>query len=267
MPSTPQQKLIFDIETIGEDFNSLDKVTQEALTHWILREAEDKDEYARLLDELKSGLGFSPLTGQVVTIGVLDYEKDKGGIYYQSPGSKSERFEEEGFTYEAMTEEGLLRKFWDIASRYQVFITFNGRSFDVPFLMVRSAVHKIPPTKNLMVSRYLYQQHADAIHIDLFDQLTFQGAVRRKGSLHLWSRAFGIKSPKAEGISGDDVTSMFKKKKYLEIARYNAGDLKATKELFDIWSTYFNIWNSKLQAPNYKQIPISKLQIPNGDIL
>jgi len=241
MPSTPQQKLIFDIETVGESFDDLDKITQESLTNWIQREAEDKDEYARLLDDLKHGLGFSPLTGEVVAVGVLDFEKDKGGVYFQSPGSKIERFEEEGITFETLSEEAILRKFWELASRYQIFITFNGRAFDVPFLMVRSAVHKIPPTKNMMAGRYLYQQHADAIHIDLLDQLSFQGAVRRKGSLHLWCRAFGIKSPKSEGITGDDVNMLFKKKKYLEIAKYNVGDLRATKQLFEVWNTYFNI--------------------------
>jgi len=241
MPSTPQAKLVFDIETIGEDFAALDKTTQESLTHWIEREASDKNEYSRLLDELKNGLGFSPLTGEVVAVGVLDFEKDKGGVYYQSPSVKRERFEEDGMTFETMDEPAILRKFWELASRYNVFITFNGRGFDVPFLMARSAIHKIPPTKNLMVSRYLYQQHADAIHIDLQDQLTFQGAVRRKGSLHLWCRAFGIKSPKSEGITGDDVGLLFKKKKYLEIAKYNVGDLRATKQLFEVWNTYFNI--------------------------
>ena len=240
MPSN-QARLVFDIETIGENFDELDKVTKEALTQWIDREAEDKDEHARLLDDLKNGLGFSPLTGEIVAVGVLDLEKDKGGVYFQSPHAKFERMEEEGITFEAMSEEAILRKFWELASRYQVFVTFNGRAFDVPFLMVRSAIHKVRPTKNLMAGRYLYQQHADAIHVDLLDQLSFQGAVRRKGSLHLWCRAFGIKSPKSEGITGDDVKELFKKKKYLEIAKYNVGDLKATKQLFEVWDTYFNI--------------------------
>lgn len=240
MPST-QPKLVFDIETIGEEFDSLDKATQENLTHWIEREAEDKDEYNRLLDELKNGLGFSPLTGQIVAIGVLDIDKEKGGVYFQSPGLKTEKFEENGIAFESLDEAGIIRKFWEISRQYQVFVTFNGRGFDVPFLMTRSAVHKLLPSKNLMAGRYLNQQHADAIHIDLQDQLSFLGAVRRKGSLHLWCRAFGIKSPKAEGITGDDVSLLFKKKKYLEIARYNVGDLRATKELFQIWNDYFNI--------------------------
>jgi len=56
--------------------------------------------------------------------------------------------------------------------------------------------------------------------------------------LHLWTRAFGIPSPKAGGVTGDDVTPLFKKKKYLEIARYNVGDLIATKALYEKWQTY-----------------------------
>lgn len=235
------KKLVFDIETIGEDFDALDTTTQESLTGWIEKEAADRDEYQRLLDDLKNGLGFSPLTGQIVAVGVLDVQANKGAVYYQSPTVKTERFEEDGTTYEVMTEEQILKKFWEIAMQYQVFITFNGRAFDVPFLMARSAIHKIRPSKNLMFSRYLYQQHAEAIHVDLLDQLSFQGAVRRKGSLHLWTRALGITSPKAGGVTGDDVGKLFRRKKYLDIARYNAGDLRATKELYEYWENYFNI--------------------------
>lgn len=236
------RKLVFDIETIGENFDALDKVTQDALTRWLEREAYDKEEYARLLQDVKDGLGFSPLTGEIVAVGVLEIGEERGGVYYQVPNVPSARTEEDGIVFESMRNEAdILKKFWEIAKLYQVFVTFNGRSFDVPFLMVRSAVHGIRPTKNMMAGRYLYQQHADAIHIDLLDQLSFQGAVRRKGSLHLWSRAFGIKSPKSDGITGDDVGMLFKKKKYLEIAKYNVGDLRATKELYERWENYINV--------------------------
>ena len=133
----------------------------------------------------------------------------------------------------------MLEKFWELAKNYQEFVSFNGRSFDVPFLMIRSAIHKVKPTKDLNSNRYLSSQKFDAKHIDLFDQLTFYGAMRRKGSLHLWARAFGIKSPKAQGITGHDVSKLFKAKKYLEIAKYNSGDLSATKKLFEYWENYF----------------------------
>jgi len=156
-------------------------------------------------------------------------------------GEKIKEFEEDGIRFKQMTEKEMLENFWKGAREYQEFISFNGRGFDVPFLLVRSAVHKVKPTKDLMSNRYLTSQRFDAKHIDLFDQLNFYGAVRRRGNLHLWSRVFGIKSPKAEGISGNDVTKLFKEKKFLEIARYNIRDLKATKELYEVWNEYITL--------------------------
>ena len=236
-----QKRLVFDIETIGEDFDQLDETSKATLTRWIEREAEDEEDYARRLKDIKEQLGFSPLTGEIVAIGVLDIDKEKGGVYFQAPGQKIERFEEGGIAFEPMTEADILKKFWEVAKTYNLFGSFNGRGFDVPFMMVRSAVHGIKPSKNLMAGRYLSQQRSDAVHIDLMDQLSFLGAVRRKETLHMWSRAFGIKSPKGEGVTGDDVAPMFKAKKYLEIARYNIRDLRATRELFKKWEEFFNI--------------------------
>ena len=71
------KKLVFDIETIGESFDALDKTTQDSLTRWIEKDAGDKEEYGLLLDDLKQGLGFSPLTGEIVAVGVLDAEAGK----------------------------------------------------------------------------------------------------------------------------------------------------------------------------------------------
>lgn len=231
-------KLIFDIETVGESFDSLDKTTQEVLTHWIWKESKDENDYKILLEELKNGLGFSPLTGEIVAIGVLDTDKNKGAVYFQAPGEKIKEFEEDGIKFKPMTEKDMLENFWNGAEKYNEFITFNGRAFDAPFLMVRSAIHKIKPSKDLMSNRYLNSQKFEAKHIDLLDQLTFYGAVRKRGNLHLWSRAFGIKSPKDSGITGDDMGRLFKEKKFTDIARYNVGDLQATKELYEYWNKY-----------------------------
>lgn len=242
------KRLIFDIETIGDDFDSLDETTKESLTKWIKKESSGEEDYKIALEELKSGLGFSPLTGEIVAIGVLDCAKDQGAVYFQAPGNPlaggpptgEEEFQEENFKFKQTTEKEMLEQFWNIAKQYQEFITFNGRAFDGPFMMIRSAYHNIRPSKNLSESRYLYQQKT-CVHIDLIDQLTFQGNMRKKGSLHLWSKLFGIKSPKSDGITGDDVGRLFKEKKFLDIARYNAGDLRATKELYEKWSKYLNI--------------------------
>jgi len=234
-------KLIFDIETIGENFDELDSATQEVLTKWIKKDSESEEEYIKALEELKSGLGFSPLTGQIVAIGVLDYDKNQGVVYFQAPGENFKEFQEENITFKPCTEKEMLENFWKGSEKYNEFITFNGRGFDAPFLAVRSAVHKIKSSKDLMSNRYLSSQRFGATHIDLFDQLTFYGATRRKGGLHLWCRAFGITSPKAQGVTGDDVAQLFKEKKYKEIAKYNVGDLMATKELYDYWKNYIKI--------------------------
>ena len=231
------KKLVFDIETIGEDFDSLDHATQDNLTRWIRRDSEGEEEYKRALEDLKQGLGFSPLTGEIVAIGMLDGDRNEGAVYYQAPGQKNPDTTEDGITFKQMTEEAMIRKFWEAAKQYQVFVTFNGRGFDVPFLMTRSAIHGIRPSKDLMRGRYLYQHNPDALHIDLQEQLTFYGAARKKGSLHLWCRAFGIESPKSGGVTGDDVAPLFKKKKYLDIAKYNVGDIRATRALYDKWQS------------------------------
>lgn len=231
-------KLVFDIETIGEDFDTLDEITQESLTRWIKKESDTKDEYQKALADLKNGLGFSPLTGQIVAIGVYDVEKNKGAVYFQAPDGSIENSEEENIKFRVLDEKEMLEQFWNLVEKYDDFISFNGRSFDVPFLFIRSAIHNIKPSKNLLANRYISNQPKNARHIDLLDQFTFYGAVRRKGNLHLWSRAFGIKSPKQEGITGEDVGKLFKEKRFFDIAKYNVGDLYATKELYLHWEKF-----------------------------
>jgi uncharacterized protein YprB with RNaseH-like and TPR domain len=234
--------LIFDIETIGEDFDSLDEVTKDNLTRWIKREAaQDDNKYNVMLIDLKEGLGFSPLTGQIITIGVFDTVLNRGVIYYQAPDKDSEEIQVDNFTFKTHSEKEMLESFWQGAKNYQEFVTFNGRSFDVPFIITRSAKYQIKPTVNLMSNRYLNSRGFGVKHIDLLDQLSFYGAVKRRGSLHLYCRAFGIKSPKAGGITGDDVKRLFKERKYKEIAEYNSGDLVATGELYKIWQEYYNV--------------------------
>ncbi len=231
--------LIFDIETIGENFDNLDETTQHSLTRWVERAAKNNEEKEVMLKDVKNGLGFSPLTGEIVALGVFDHEKNQGAVYYQSPGQNQEETEEGGCKLKAMTEKEILEKFWELAKKYDNFVTFNGRSFDVPFMIIRSLVHKIKPSKDLMSNRYLFSQKYGAKHIDLLDQLSFYGASQRKGNLHLFCRALGIASPKGE-VSGDDVGRLFLEKKYLEIAKYNVGDIKATSELYEYWQKYLN---------------------------
>jgi len=225
------QTLVFDIETIGVDFEKLDKFSQEYIAQWTENDEE--------LEEAKDRLGFSPLTGEIVAIGVLNPETEKGAVYLRASETNNLPKEvEEGIGLEIGAEKEILQKFWETVKYYDNFVSFNGRAFDVPYLMIRSAILGIRPSKNLMSNRYLESQKYGAAHVDLLDQLTFYGAVRKKHTLHFWTKAFGVPSPKESGVTGDDVGELFKNKKYLEIAKYNLGDLRATKELYKKWLTY-----------------------------
>ncbi len=221
-------RIIFDIETVGKDFDSLDKRTQEYLLRWAETEEDIKD--------VRESLSFYPLTGEIITIGMLNPDTDKGAVYFQSPEATIAPFEENGIRFESTSgagaEKEILEKFWNTVKSYKQIITFNGRSFDCPFILIRSAVHRIKPSKDLMPNRY-----GDS-HIDLLEQLTFYGASRRRFSLDMWCKTFGIKSPKEEGITGYDIKDLFRNKRYVDIARYCFGDIKATKELLFNWEKY-----------------------------
>lgn len=217
-------RLIFDIETVGKDFDSLDKATQEYLLRWTETEED--------VQGVKDGLSFYPLTGEVIAIGMLNPDSMKGAVYFQAPGDSLLPFEEDGISFRACTEKEILTHFWDAIKSYDRFITFNGRAFDCPFIMVRSAIHRIKPTRDLMPNRY------NGSHLDLLDQLTFYGASRRKFSLDMWCKTFGIKSPKSEGITGYEVKDLFASGRYVDIAKYCFGDIVATKELLAYWENY-----------------------------
>lgn len=236
--------LIIDIETIGEDWHTLDACTKDALTSWIDRKTSNLDEQEYLHTQVQSTLGLSPLTGRIVSIGIYDVARAQGAIYYQGTGTEVDEAVGD-YIYKQRSENEMLQDFWDGAKNYDTFVTFNGRRFDVPFLMHRSAILGIRPSADLMSGRYLSQQ-TGVRHIDLQDQLTFYGAMQRRGSLHLFCRAYGIESPKSSEVRKKDVAELFAHKQFRDIAVYNQRDVTATAALYEKWQTYFSKYDSTI---------------------
>lgn len=217
-------KVVIDIETIGFDFDAYDEKSQE----YLLKYAQNEQEK----EEIKNKLALYPLTGEIVTIGMLNPETKKGYVLFQDASKGTEKFDENGIVYEAGNEKEILEKFWDSVKTYNQVITFNGRGFDMPFLMMRSAIKKVRASRNFMGYRFDSKEHCD-----LLEQLTFYGATR-KFNLDFYAKSFGIKSSKDEGIDGSMVGDLYKQEKYLEIAKYCARDLTTTAELFEYWDKY-----------------------------
>lgn len=222
--------LVFDIETVGEPWEAFDEVTKKALTKYVSSASVQDSE--RETERIKSQLGFSPLTGFIVAIGMYDVERRLGAVYYVGDGDEAQWVDGD-FTYKERSEKVMLEEFWEGARSYDTFVTFNGRAFDIPFMVHRSLAQEVRPSVSLIQSRYLTRQTLP-YHVDLQDELTFYGVMQRRPSLHLLCRAYGIESPKGE-VDGYEVARLFQDKKFSDIATYNARDVIATAELYDKW--------------------------------
>lgn len=225
------KELIFDIETVGYPIESFDEFQQEYLLRFAnLEESEEKRQ--QKAEEAIRYLNLSALTAQVVAIGLYDITISKGLVLFQSKEKEHYKSENQEFTFHSGDEKYIIKKFWEIASKFDRFITFNGRSFDAPFLLLRSAILRIKPTKNLIAGRF-----DSKTHCDLLEQFTFYG-LTRKYNLDFYCKVFGIESSKRGDVTGYNINEIFSQKRYREITEYCSKDLIATKELYLIYKNY-----------------------------
>ncbi len=229
-----RKKMVFDIECVGVDFDTLDAVAQ----HNLLRYAKTDDEQ----QAEKERLALYPVTGLIVGIGMLNPDTNKGKMLYLVDGDydKGQHYNGETLYVPCASEKELLTKFWEDVAQYDQIISFNGRGFDAPYIIIRSMVHDLAMRKDLMPNRYGDYRTGFNAHLDLADQLSFYGAMRRF-SLHLFTTAMGITSPKQEGddgatIDGLAVQRLFAQKQFDVIADYCMRDVVATAELYRRWT-------------------------------
>ena len=241
------QYLVFDIETVPCQWESFSESQQE----YLLRRANNEDE----IEQKKRELALSPLTAKIVCIGMQLVETERVDQDEQYKNIKTIAYSldenlEDGVTTEVTLADGnmcylssektMLEKFWKIFGKYPRvhLVSFNGRTFDAPFLMLRSAKLEIKPTRNLMSgTKFNYP-----LHTDLIDELCFympsQSGATRRYNFDFFTRAFGITSPKEAGVDGSKVAEYFAENKIDEISEYCLRDVKATWELFLYWQKY-----------------------------
>lgn len=228
------RRIIFDIETCAYPVESLSESQQEYLLRYSEKETEE-DKKSQKRDDAIRYLSLYPLTAKVIAIGIYHVEKEKTYVYYEDNTSEEWMNEEKNIFYKGLSEKEMLQSFWRIVDFTDQVITFNGRNFDIPFLMMRSAMLKVRPSKNLMGKRF--DSHN---HIDLLEQFTFYG-VTRKFNLDFYCHSFGVESPKSKGISGMEVKNLYEAGRIKDIAVYCAEDVSATYKLFKIWDEYLNL--------------------------
>ncbi|MEW6006406.1 MAG: ribonuclease H-like domain-containing protein [Stygiobacter sp.] len=227
-------EIVFDIETVGVEFDSLSESQQEFLFRYAEMETDDsKREF--LKEEIKRSLSLYPFTAKIIAIGMLNAQSEKLVVLYEGLEKDEWKNEENNITYISMSEFDMINYFWKYAEKSKKIISFNGRNFDLPFLMMRSVINKLKPTKNFLKNRF-----DSSSHIDLLEQFTFYG-LTKKFNLDFYCHAFGIESPKSKGITGMEVKEMYKAGLIKDIAVYCGKDVQATYQLYKIWNDFLNI--------------------------
>ena len=227
------RRIVFDIETCAYPFESLAENQREYLLRYADKEP-DPEKRQMMIDDAVRYTSLYPYTSKCIVIGIYDIEKEKSYVYYESQKKEEWTSEDGKVQYKGLPEKEILESFWRIAKQVDQFITFNGRNFDVPFVMIRSAMLGVKVSKNLMGYRYSDE------HIDLLEQFTFYG-LTRKFNLDFYCQSFGIESPKSKDISGMEVKNLYEAGRIKDIAVYCSKDIYATCQLFNIWDKYLNL--------------------------
>jgi hypothetical protein len=144
-------------------------------------------------------------------------------------------------------EMGMLNDFSSFVEQYRPhLVTFNGRSFDLPVIMLRCLRHGVPLHFFFNDKDYRYR-YTDAGHIDLYDFLSEHGAAR-VGSLDAVAHVIGL--PGKVGVDGSQVEGL-----------YNAGQIQLVKNycLMDVAQTAFvllryRLLQGALDRDSYKRV-------------
>jgi len=210
----------FDIEVVGHDWNELDEATR----GYLLERTRSEEERAKV----PSRLALIPGCGRVICIGMWNLDEQRGAVLCEGEGAQWAPWPDrsDGAFLFRGSERELLTAFWQKVERYGRLVSFHGRGYDGPILMIRSAMLGVAPTRNLAGKPWDFGSHCD-----LMDVLSFQGAWRERYSLEYWCRRFGIESPKVL-LDGSQVDRTYKEGKIELIADYCLRDCRATGELY-----------------------------------
>ncbi len=231
------KKLVIDIETVGLPWEELDPYVRE----YLIKGLSDGD-----AEETRRAGGLSPFRGRIVAIGVINIDDGRSCALYEVPGQSDVVTERAGMrTFISGSERQILEKFWTFFDSNSRFISFNGRQFDGPFLMIRSAIHGVVPKRDLVGYRYGFHPNCD-----LREALNFFGTTNSrqfKFNLDLACKTFGVPTSKSEGVDGRSVETWYRAGRHREIADYCMEDVRATAELYEKLAPTLLLFNKEFR--------------------
>ena len=183
-------------------------------------------EQAFILQEEKSGSSFLPLPfHQVVAISAV--MTDDFGAFQKVSSIEGEN------------EGAMIKSFLNFIDKHNPkLVSFNGRNFDIPMLMIRAmkynlSCHAFFEVENKMLNKSKWDNYryrfSHKFHVDLMDHISEFGAARGL-NLNTLCTMMGI--PGKFDVSGDQVHKLFYDKKITEIKEYCESDVLNTYWLY-----------------------------------
>jgi DNA polymerase elongation subunit (family B) len=214
------QPIAFDIEVAGFHWDEVDEITR----GYLLQRAKNEEDRAATPDRT----ALFPGLGKIIAIGMWNLERDRGLCLLEGRSAEQQEWKRVANSDVVRgSEKELLERFWEILERKRPrLISFNGRYYDGPILMIRSAQLGIQPSQNLCGNRFNL-----STHVDLTEVLSFHGTWREQYKLDYWCRRFDIESPKGS-IDGSQVARAYREGRIEEIGEYCLRDTRATGELY-----------------------------------
>lgn len=229
--------VVFTTVTIGEAWDTLEPATQAELTWWLQRYDPGSREYERAAQAIQESTGLSPATGRVIAVGVQDIARDVGVIYTDLPTDNVDGLPAD-WQVRSGDEATMLSWFWRGIVRYQVVVSFAGRSFGLPFLTHRAIRYDITPVRALLGPRRLRDQQPP-YHVDLQDELSYYGAMQKRPSLPLWCRTYDIDIPYSSlRASRQQLEAWHVAADATPLAQHVATKLQATSALYRRWCAH-----------------------------
>lgn len=152
--------------------------------------------------EAMSKLSLSPLTGRIICVASKIDDATPRVIVGE---------DEKSIVAEALA----------LMSKATRVVTFNGKSFDMPYIMIAGARHglNIPARFLRLLAKYDTEHHVDVRNVlTNFNQFG-------KGKLGQWATRFGIEPPYGDGSK---VESWYNNQMWDEISRHSMTNVEAT---------------------------------------
>ena len=143
-------------------------------------------------------------------------------------------------------ERALLEDFSRFVGRARpVLVTYNGRSFDLPVIVMRSLCHAIALPWYYRDRDVRYRYSAEG-HLDLCDWLAEHGAARA-GKLDAIARLIGL--PGKLGVDGSQVEGLYRAGQLASIQSYCLADVAQTALLF----LRFRLLQGQITPESYRE--------------